>query len=1182
MLNTLGTADPVATLQEYYQKKKLGSNPLGGCFDDKGTFSESVKKCLWRSTLTCPQSKVQTSCIAPLSLVDNNWSKQESVTGDMLAKKWKGIFGDFQISETGQVLYGKLKLAKKSAALAMMIHVGLEHFNLPGAVTSTKTGNDMKNTEVAVEPEPVKSISSMNATTAPEIASWVFQLHNAGVRRIRIFYRERRHMKDAEWRAQPIQICCGITIVEPFCGHDAVVGTPSQSRKRSRQNAVDKVLDLIQSGKIGFATEEHQKRRKNRKRSHLVEWKEMMDCDRSAGIQCTFPLPRWASEPIPREKGHNCFLYEVNIYDARGNHAAEQRLSIDSRVASRVGIILGSDIMPSGLSEGERKEPLSSSFSFNNIDGEVFTVVLSNRAEIDSSFLTEERFHLIKSFNSKLNSWRQFFNWGVNNESIPTTDGPSEGSPVHRTYLFVPLRKETTTRLESSCIAWDVLEDIHLGRRDEFVQCRFLLLQLISGALRRFLHFLEDKYGCSCTGRSQTLQSTIGLTMLLIQLCSDLQLGYNFSQQEMQNRFVAEHTKKQFICRFGNQTSVSLSAKSRVLIQPHVPAAFIKSLKRKYNLDLEVSTYEQLYGIRYKRQLRFPQEKLARVTISVKAGTMNPFCSNNGVEVQHDFVPAETLQVLSMPVDILFLFGMNDKFMIPLEREVHLSSVDRRLKRMGLAVEEHLCFQSACSLNSTSSSSLLLHGYRRKPLKQLLEEATTLHPSPTYERLEHLGDSVLGFYLALNVFTSNSRLEWDFNQVSEIISSAAKNKQLEISAGRIGLNRLVFSGESRWNPPKSGSQLSNGLSLYHFHHINEGQVFEVSSFSHFADMMESTLAAAHLSCMGDVSDPSGGRITVAVLELMNLPFPGHQTQKQTSWFKAPSPCLKGGYPFQMDLHWQETLKKIGTALNGHDRSTNLKSSLGLLLGILFAHPCEAENNFSHLLDVEWSRVLLKSSLFNTFMYDGSAYFSDDPPVSEGMEDAAILRDSLFHLGSFSLQLMITEELFRINQEANEGELHLLRVAALSDDVVAYIAVKSNISNCLLRNDGIDIESMKAMVEEADTSGELEWKRRGGWILPGGVKEYQRRQRLNFPGSKLQTPRYQGIAGGRLFDTNTKLPIEHTRGLVHGLKSIVGALVLSLGVEATWQLISPLFQETMLLTAEELEREFPAVVKGMQN
>jgi hypothetical protein len=39
------------------------------------------------------------------------------------------------------------------------------------------------------------------------------------------------------------------------------------------------------------------------------------------------------------------------------------------------------------------------------------------------------------------------------------------------------------------------------------------------------------------------------------------------------------------------------------------------------------------------------------------------------------------------------------------------------------------------------------------------------------------------------------------------------------------------------------------------------------------------------------------------------------------------------------------------------------------------------------------------------------------------------------------------------------------------------------------------------------------------------------------------------------------------------KSIVGALILSLGVKLTWICIGPLFEELLLLSADELRSEF---------
>jgi len=43
----------------------------------------------------------------------------------------------------------------------------------------------------------------------------------------------------------------------------------------------------------------------------------------------------------------------------------------------------------------------------------------------------------------------------------------------------------------------------------------------------------------------------------------------------------------------------------------------------------------------------------------------------------------------------------------------------------------------------------------------LLEDATTLYPCIAYERLEHLGDTILGYFVSINLFSRNFNFKWN-------------------------------------------------------------------------------------------------------------------------------------------------------------------------------------------------------------------------------------------------------------------------------------------------------------------------------------------------------------------------------------------------------------------------------------
>jgi hypothetical protein len=122
------------------------------------------------------------------------------------------------------------------------------------------------------------------------------------------------------------------------------------------------------------------------------------------------------------------------------------------------------------------------------------------------------------------------------------------------------------------------------------------------------------------------------------------------------------------------------------------------------------------------------------------------------------------------------------------------------------------------------------------------------------------------------------------------------------------------------------------------------------------------------------------------------------------------------------------------------------------------------------------------------------------------------------------------------------------------------------------------------INVTDIQGLSFWKERGGWLLDGGIDAFRRRSaEFHFDHDSqhcgrrpdITMPQYPGILGGRFFSETQKLPEALTNELMFSFKSIVGALILSLGVKQTWNCIGPLFEELLLLSADELRAEFGA-------
>jgi hypothetical protein len=77
------------------------------------------------------------------------------------------------------------------------------------------------------------------------------------------------------------------------------------------------------------------------------------------------------------------------------------------------------------------------------------------------------------------------------------------------------------------------------------------------------------------------------------------------------------------------------------------------------------------------------------------------------------------------------------------------------------------------------------------------------------------------------------------------------------------------------------------------------------------------------------------------------------------------------------------------------------------------------------------------------------------------------------------------------------------------------------------------------------------------------------------------PQYPGLGGGLLVGHIKKLDKDLAEDLAFSMKAICGALVLSLGVDGMWRVMSSLFIEVMLLSPEENQRLYGenSVCKG---
>jgi dsRNA-specific ribonuclease len=499
----------------------------------------------------------------------------------------------------------------------------------------------------------------------------------------------------------------------------------------------------------------------------------------------------------------------------------------------------------------------------------------------------------------------------------------------------------------------------------------------------------------------------------------------------------------------------------------------------------------------------------------------------------------EFARVLPIPLSMLYVAGICEAILPELERSI--------------------CVSMQASVLWTSSVGNLVpetdrdgSWHRTTSLPGMLEAATTLFPTPTYERLEFLGDAVLGFFVAINSMAKNSPLEWDCFDIGEILSRATRNSELASAATRSRLQSILYNQKRRF---ESAYQLSNnGCSA-----SKEKKQRPPIAKSTLSDCTESLLGAAY--CADIASAPAGGKLVLSILESLRLPFPAGATSTNYKWFVAVNPCLRQPYDFDQDCGWAEQLHRIRSILS-NERSVNTTLDQGFehILSIL-----TTDSDIIMKLSQKIPSLLIRCALFDDSLDDKKSFQDGDT-----LEFVALLRDTLYVVGAYGLQLSITEEVFRRNPRSPPGDLHLLRACAMTDDVVSYVLIRHGWHQMLFDQETPCIPEFSAKMKAADYKGMKLWQQHNGWILPGGIEEFRRRCKCFGVYTEGTEPQYPGLAGGRLCGNRKKQEESLTEELMVSFKAIMGALILSLGLETTWKfVVGKLFNELLLLTPEEM-------------
>lgn len=366
-------------------------------------------------------------------------------------------------------------------------------------------------------------------------------------------------------------------------------------------------------------------------------------------------------------------------------------------------------------------------------------------------------------------------------------------------------------------------------------------------------------------------------------------------------------------------------------------------------------------------------------------------------------------------------------------------------------------------------------------------------------------------------------------------------------------------------------------------------------YNQIADVFESLLGAVFLAANsgednGATYSAFGANTIIALLEEFQLPIKDKHIDSGTEpkrWFLPSHPCLIDGYDLDSDPAWGIQINAVKDILDSsiYVSSSTLFNGVDNLVRLLkdmsFETALEVPNEPNDK-NVSKRKILLSCALFDDSLKD---YDEDNMNEIPSIRLARV-RENLFFVGDAALNLSIATECYRRYPDASAGDLHILRHCCIGDIIIAYLMMKHKVNTFLYDQDA-DYGFLASLVNHFDEEGRKSWDEKGGWVL--GVDEFRKRwgrawcpnniehlQSSRMSG-KTKSPQYAGIGGGTFFGTMDPSAKVLTKDLAFSFKCIIGALVLSIGVQQMWHEILPIFEELLILTPDEIRDNFKTVL-----
>ena len=915
---------------------------------------------------------------------------------------------------------------------------------------------------------------------------------------------------------------------------------PSSSRAR----ALNSVSLLV----------EEEARRQNVRTVADVDWEVKEGLLRSAPDQTAtflFTPPPCFTAPIDEDGSQHLFVYEMMFTNESGEDFVPSAMCLPPKVCSRMALVLGQDFFE-GIEVGRGLDTTIELPTRNGIDK--VKLSLCNRTVLSPKGSRD--LPTMHQFNRIVSDWKRY---GIvkllRSDGTVTLKDPLSLDQYGdrkdgRSCMFVPLEKQDDDNRGGVKIDFDLMHRVV----DYNIQPYFLstaLNQILSHhnalifglASVAFTDFqwsgLEagaapfdtlDWVKIFLADRTPAVLLRVVLLTLVHFAISLYPPKRSIADETLLNRFLTQSAGVSGLFVVNKRNWLPGSGSKRDAL-----TAFDISSD---DGPIKTSCYE-IYSKRYSTRIRYKNQPLLSASF-VKQHAKEDLLRRQDTDPANIIhLPPELVHVLPCPRDILYLCGQYfETMLVSLERTITLMNVEQRLQEL----EANHCIP----IIEVPSSCLYSNLDEGCEALELLDKATGLYPTPTYQRLEFLGDAILNYALAVNLFTKNSNLSFDADQLGDAISTEMNNKQLGQAALRVGIPKILGDGGSQ---SRECSQKT------------------------LSDVVEALVAIAF------IRDPGGSGV-VGLFNEMGLSFSLLSGENATNGFVASSPCFIGSYPFDLHQNWNEQIVAVAIAL-AVDRHIDEKLEGG------FASLCNILDNqnsgFSKLLS-QRTKILLRCALFDaspTSDNDGDSSLTSASPL-KGLNLVGICRDNLFFIGNYALNLCISTELYKRFPDVPPKDLTLLTFCTFTDETMAYILTKNDLTKCLFDKDAPTVAEFLLEMKLADRNGAEIWKQNDGWLF--GIDEYRRRMKNgihnNAPNDDLH-PQYPGLGGGLLVGYVKKLDKDLTEDLAFSMKAICGALVLSLGVDGMWKVMGSLFSEAMLLSPKENQRLYGenSVCKG---